>query len=270
MSTCTIDWISATEPLYRMYEQLPGALYYATRETDFIRGLPPRGYAYAVTSLAGVVVASGRTVEMGTHFVASGGALRKLADTVRDGAIKRLLTLRVSRLDIALDIDSDVYELAAQPVRDETLHTTARHWSEIISGRGGRTVYIGSRTSERFMRVYDKQAEAGLAQPCTRFELELKGDTAKRCARQLLASNSKAEVICAWLADYAAFDFPAWYEAIGEAMHLPIEHGKRADTDTRKWLMSAVVPSIVRLIREGDATIMWDMQQAIKAEIAEE
>jgi len=95
--------------------------------------------------------------------------------------------MRATRLDLALDV-----------LTENTFAEDLNCWS-IVSSRAstfistheknksrGFTLYVGSRKSERFLRVYDKSVEGNLDYPgVVRFELELKGSLARRVFRMI-------------------------------------------------------------------------------------
>lgn len=89
-------------------------------------------------------------------------------------------TTRPSRLDVAFDFSCHA-DYTSDQVIDETWdHFTRKRITCGISGHAGiHTRYIGSRTSERMIRIYrkDKQDEAyaSLYGPTMRIELVLKG-----------------------------------------------------------------------------------------------
>lgn len=107
---------------------------------------------------------------------------------------------RCTRLDLALDVAWDGFGVGqverALVVGDAS--TRARQFNAVTGKRGigcqdesgnvGKTVYVGDRQSEKFLRVYDKAAEFRaktgneLCRDLVRFELELKGDTAQSAA----------------------------------------------------------------------------------------
>lgn len=53
-----------------------------------------------------------------------------------------------------------------------------KDFSNIISDRNNEysTIYVGSRRSDRFCRIYDKKKESNLDYDCTRYEFEFKGE----------------------------------------------------------------------------------------------
>ena len=95
--------------------------------------------------------------------------------------------MRASRLDLALDVRTD--ELLPEELHCWSL--IAQRRATFISThenkkRKGFTLYVGSRKSERFLRVYDKSVESNLVTPnITRFELELKGSVARHVFRMI-------------------------------------------------------------------------------------
>lgn len=127
-----------------------------------------------------------------------GGGMAR--DFWRDAA--RLAT-NVSRVDIAVTAISS-------PPDD---HLASESWSRIpnrpsTGGRptdysliqarlGGETLYCGSRSSEKFGRLYDKHRESRGQYPpgAWRFEVEYKGDDAKVVTNALLESENEANHI---------------------------------------------------------------------------
>jgi len=68
----------------------------------------------------------------------------------------------------------------------------------ITDSDGGSTLYVGSRTSDRFARLYDKGIEqaAFRAGKWWRFELEVKGNSSQRIADRLLsAANHRVQCL---------------------------------------------------------------------------
>jgi hypothetical protein len=120
----------------------------------------------------------------------------------------RRLGFKVTRLDAAMDC----YDTTVNPqmVYDHTeiKDSTVTHAKKLKIDQSGlrfgerrptdgryMTLYIGSRSCERFMRVYDKRGEkwvkTGEDFPhCTRFELEHKGDAAEEAAKLIEAKGN--------------------------------------------------------------------------------
>jgi hypothetical protein len=127
---------------------------------------------------------------------------------------------------------------------------------------GGYTLYLGSRTSDRYLRVYDKGAESaadpvalGHYRDCWRYELESKGAAAYPLAQHLF--NLSPEVRSAYIAD-ALYSYcykhglrPAYLP--GENVALVPGFRRRSDRDSRLgWLDRTVKPVVQWLIDTGN------------------
>jgi len=94
---------------------------------------------------------------------------------------------RLTRLDLCVSVDREIdldYWYARQRAAG------AKIKASLINGE---TLYIGSRKSDRFWRIYNKALEQGVAGPLFRIELELKGDRARQ-AKMLLMRGKRAEI----------------------------------------------------------------------------
>ena len=148
---------------------------------------------------------------------------------------------KVRRLDLAIDDRRELvtYERLAEAIDSGALVTRARgvHWiigKDAATGeRGGWTLYIGSRSSERCVRIYDKRAErherAGIevGAPWIRVELEASGDYADALAREVLSGGG--DVVIEQINRHMRFTVPSvsdgnrwrhpvaawWYELLG-------------------------------------------------------
>lgn len=162
-----------------------------------------------------------------------------------------------SRLDLAVDVHLDT-EVPSLP-RDcyESLfhkppgNGRPSQRTLILNSNGGSTLYIGSRTSDRFARLYDKGIEQ---QQCAagkwyRFELEVKGLSSHPLAEQLLSIDVHRGQCLSVVAEYfrskAALSIPG-------APKLLICNGRReATTSDRRlhWLSHQVRGTVLELTR---------------------
>lgn len=90
---------------------------------------------------------------------------------------------RFTRIDVAIDLldCGGQVEDVARCIEGQGASLPVKTHSIIRGVHGGitgTTVYIGSRQSDRFTRIYDKGAEQGLPLDWIRLELECKGDFA--------------------------------------------------------------------------------------------
>lgn len=127
---------------------------------------------------------------------------------------------------------------------------------------GGYTLYLGARTSDRYLRVYDKGAEsAGDATAgehyldCWRYELESKGASAYALAQHLftlppdLRSTYIADALYSYCYKHGLR--PAYLP--GESVALVPGFRRRSDRDSRLgWLDRTVKPVVQWLIDTGN------------------
>ena len=112
---------------------------------------------------------------------------------------------KVSRLDLRIDD----YDRRKDPADIwPRLIGTDGHWCPDVgvvtkvktgsylqdAATGGRTCYVGSRSSDRQLRVYDKGAESAGEIDAIRWELQCRGDKAQAVRRELLAMQTLDEL----------------------------------------------------------------------------
>lgn len=119
-----------------------------------------------------------------THYIAEMSG--EVAD---DYASKMLQTgMGVTRIDLQITVPV----MKDWNVRRETDELRETPWPNrmrtvtAIDNNGNDTIYIGARTSERFIRFYVKESE------WLRFEIEFKGDLAKLAANQVRIGHRQA------------------------------------------------------------------------------
>lgn len=169
----------------------------------------------------------------------------------------------VTRYDVAVTIwlqravvglGSREFERLNSSVDTDTLH---RRYSHVQSTGGGNTLYVGSRSSRWFGRLYDKGVESGSERAgiCWRYEVEAKEDAAKSLsadiARSSMGATDIARFVARWFGDRRiAVLFPD--DGTGSAIALP-----RRITDVERklhWLGEQVSPSVKYLCEMGHRT----------------
>lgn len=129
---------------------------------------------------------------------------------------------------------------------------TQRFNLEYYSGeQGPQTVYLGSRTTEHFGRVYDKwqQSQDEYYEGCLRYEVETKGDIARRVGYELYA--------CPYATNYQAGPFvQEWYRRRG--VEVP------AGFPQPFWELPRIVPRETDLIRKVN-WLMTQVRPTVKA-----
>jgi DNA relaxase NicK len=162
-----------------------------------------------------------------------------------------------SRLDLAVDcqLNSPVTALSRQIYRDAghmpSVNGRKPMRSLIVSGDGGSTVYIGSRASEQYGRVYDKGIEQKVCQAGSwwRWEVELKGSHAMARAKQLESTDDRGVLLMALVASW--FRARAGHSFTSTEVPLKIFFAVTLPSDDRKlrWLAHDVRPTVEKLVR---------------------
>jgi DNA relaxase NicK len=260
--SATIDWLSFThKPLKGSKVQFHGV----TNDRQEIAA--KFGYSDAVLFDTGLIkMWSSKREDMGQHFIYSGSCLAGLAGSgvscmaILDRALKA--GAKVTRLDLALDLvgrDIDITSIA-KDINDGKCTGTARTWEHIVSANKGETLYIGSRQSERFARLYNKAAQTHLDDVAWfRLEVELKGDTAKTYARVINTQTLLS------LGDYVWSTLKSMCECDNPSLSAFSEHTDTVGlpkiervTDTERWIIEQVCPAIERFFREHPGSPAYD------------
>lgn len=264
----SIDWLSVTFKGDLTDLELRKALSFGFPLKTWQRDKGKFGYSQAFIHPFGIMVMSNHSrPEMGVHVSFSGRALRSLTEQGVTAVEMLVWSLenqgRISRLDLAIDVfDVKIDPIAlAKSERVKSEPGTARKWSYIQGHDGGTTAYIGSRKSERFLRIYDKAAEQRRAgELWTRFELELKSDSARAAAKHfaLLSDGERPEYIKGLIK--ALFN-PA-DETFQEAMQgvaEPLKTEKDTEDNTVDWLLGTVARTMAKTMgRRADVNV-WDL-----------
>lgn len=174
----------------------------------------------------------------------------------------------ITRMDLAIDISGDALDPSALILawRGGWLKTIAQNVKEMTSHTRtdagmltGKTVYFGSRMSDRQLRVYDKGAQMGISeQNWLRIELQLRHDRAINIAR-LCITDGIGPATQAAIRAYVHCPGCAWWEQATSGPTMEFEPIGRKDTNTEKWLYNTVMPQIWRVMetqkKRGESTL---------------
>jgi hypothetical protein len=144
------------------------------------------------------------------------------------------------------------------------LHPTSALPASHQDGNGGYTCYVGDRSSDYFLRIYDKQAES-IAQAdlpsmeryqnAWRYELEVKGVSAPGVAERMFDSPHPSGTVRGLVHNYCVSHgiTPIWNL---ETPEVPLPgFRRRSDRETRlAWLERSVKPALRWLFEQGDRT----------------
>jgi len=196
--TLKVDWLTLTgksdwgyfgaqEPSVMAAKSLAERIFDMVTDGDAVvrPDKPTRFYAYGFRE-----VRSGLHISIAANLRQQGWMLRASGQTLNTPTRqKRLLTLagthgwNCSRLDFAVD----VLDTPTKPAEIWTAWKIAHQGNmqkscTLIESPSGDTFYLGSRSSEKMVRVYDKGKEQGVDTQWLRIEMEFKGDAASRAA----------------------------------------------------------------------------------------
>jgi len=187
--------------------------------------------------------------DQGWKLVLSGDALKHVPQTQHDFAqVVDESGYNVTRLDVAIDVFNSGYR--TEDIWDEYKklhpHEGKRSQSLIISPTGG-TMYLGSRQSQKMLRIYDKGTQTGSGLDWLRFELELKREEA---SQGLFTLWDVGEVFYGTVANMLGiYPHPLMdelYRLAQYRMGMPV---KQVETPSQAayWWMKQVIPAFVKL-----------------------
>lgn len=167
--------------------------------------------------------------------------------------------MRCTRMDVQVTVskplDWDVLKMRAQ-VDSYTDALGRERITEVILGKKNiNTLYMGSRTSMRFVRVYVKPTD-GL-EVLLRYELELKKLVANRAWKHY---GDVGAVACAEILSSSVGKIPKsvteadCFRFITEVKPEELRVGRvvRGDNSTVRWFMDAVLPAFARLASDHE------------------
>jgi Replication initiation factor len=257
--TLTLDWFAITHKELS-HEAIAWFARYASLEKSTPER-PSNGYDTCFRTEDGVVHSwhSSRP-EMGWHTVFSGSALRNIF--ARDGVSQRTFLEealhsggRVSRLDLAKDAQDVQINLEKIWFYIETKQYsgTARNASKMQSLDGGYTIYVGSRQSEKFIRIYDKASQLGVSDvQWKRYEIETKGMVSRAMAHLLTTEPSWEgafnEMAQGMLSIPQSTDYQVFFDDTDTRVGIP---KLEKVSDREKWILDQCLPAIVRHYTEN-------------------
>lgn len=151
---------------------------------------------------------------------------------------------RLTRLDIAVDIFCET-----RP-DDFAAHREAgkfKAWSEAVS-QSGHTIYIGSKTSDRYARVYRYNAPHPRSQ-FLRVEHVLKAEQAKMAAVEI--SSGGIERFVTMLGNTFGWKHADWQTTENTAEAVASWRPERRQGKTVRWVYAQVLPALLKLHHDG-------------------
>lgn len=197
------------------------------------------------------------------HFLVefSGRGCERLLNSPVGEDILEALRDRATRIDLAVDIEcgTDPREFAAQRVPGRF-----KSGSEVVS-ESGTTVYIGSKTSNRYARVY----RYNLPHPrhaLLRVEHVFRAEEAKTAVAFLL--DRGYEPMAAECARMFGWLHPVWTVQAALEAEFKAHRNERGDAKTIYWLYETVAPVLIRLHNEGKLDFGLWFREAIAPKLS--
>lgn len=184
----------------------------------------------------------------------SGEALRMQAYPDQIILAAKRAGCRVTRLDVAFDFmgceetTDTVY--AAYEGRQQGGRTLK---TQVIYSPTGTTFYVGSRSSERMLRIYDKGWQQGLEVVWTRVELELKGDLANLNAEAIANNSGVAAAMISDILPMRGLCITDTIADYADGANVEIARPPVSQSDTVRWLRTQVLSAFKKLV-ESDRT----------------
>lgn len=259
----TIDWIRATSHYAGSSVQTAteGMRAVFEKEQWIEAKFSRRPYVDGIESQFGGFYWHPDHAEFGVMFEASGQQCAAMRDQ-EYSPVEVIKHLRehawsMKRIDVACDI----FDSGGRPIdiykawHAKRLNTTAQKLTLIQNmnqgGINGETVYIGSRSSDKLLRVYDKAAERGTEADWLRCELELKHGHAAAFA-DAIPQAGVVGAARAYLRSMIRESAVTWFEDIfANAEIVGIQALGRKETDFERWFYKIVVPANERALRTG-------------------
>lgn len=233
-------------------------------------GRGEHGYQRRAISELGADLVSEGEDRMGMHIRVPGAAWQAMRD--EDMAVEILpeymlaLGGHPTRLDLALDLhEAHTTVEGLHELKDLGQIRTRARSGKRYYGQKDDGFYVGSKGSDKFMRVYDKKLERELDQPAPhwiRLELQMRKRYAVMMTSAYVAQANKRNFINTAIRDYC--DFPTndeFQEAVSaQDCDLPMMH--RKPTKFMKWLETQVIPAMLNYQEQhpdGDILRMFSL-----------
>jgi len=151
---------------------------------------------------------------------------------------------RITRIDIACDIETVI---SPSEFVEQVKHKRMRS-SGYQKSASGETCYVGSRTSDRFARVY-RYNEPHPRAHLLRVEHVFHKEYAKRVAYEILAAG--IDTVATAAGEAFGWSHDVWNPNIGGVANLSIVSAERNAGKTVFWLVHSVAPAFKRLCEDG-------------------
>ncbi len=251
-----IDWLTVTDTGGEQVTSLYRAVYVANellnrmglQHTLYpIPGSEQRFYKYSLEYASGLTVSVAENLAQQGVKATMSGSFLSTVDT--DALVDAIYAekLGVTRMDIAIDIYDGGFSIEGIAEAYKKGHVGRKRVTTFIDGATGGTFYVGSRQSEKMLRIYDKAGEQGQEGDRKRLEMEFKG----------AAAYAALEIAYKRQFGLFAGEIRAFYGAPGTPIDTLLEKieipGRvkpvQEETDGLGWWIKSVRPALEKLKR---------------------
>lgn len=211
---------------------------------------------------------SDRPSSQGWAAVLNGQSLKHITTGSHTVSVMDHLDARSTRIDVAFDVfDSGclVADLHAAYAKGRAGRKNRSY--AFYASPNGDTLYLGSRTSDLMVRVYEKGKQMRMSVDWLRFEIEIKG---KFCRQHYPTLLSQPETALPHLVKMLEMsDNPVVQHLIATYRdQQPLERVSRAGGSKREeWLRTQVLSSLVKLAKEDKEAarrVMSELEQTVR------
>lgn len=195
------------------------------------------------------------------------GYIRRISGAASDALFPQVFAFgdRPSRIDVqaTIRLTTDVNEAIQTHKAEATVANLAlsasrqRLIQEYSDSRGGMTLYIGSRNSDMFGRIYNKYAKSkeGFYENTIRYEVQAQNEHAHVWAAALHLAGARRHRTCvSYVREWFSERGVATYITQPADRHVPppIQRTQPTTQRTLDWLQKQVRPAVLRLLTEVD------------------
>lgn len=264
----SIDWLSLTFP------SLEHVNYPSWYESRAIHGKGMLGYKNSRRFKDGrIELYDPDRPDMGVHVIMSSQCIQNNAGIgITELNIFRESKAVVRRIDFARDIYNSPlsFGVLLSHLSRGKANTKARLFPAYqANGRDGRTQYIGKKSSDCYVRIYDKAYEQGIPGLWHRIEVVFQDEKAEPATRAFIAGESVPSLL------RGVIDFPEyriWDSVLSQSGSTSLHVGRK-NGNTREWLLTQVAPAMAsELFLDSDENFLveWLTKVRLLKEALEE
>lgn len=248
MYNVTIDWISLT--FHPKPEDQNAVLSLFSRSGVLDVDKARFGYDRAGRTEEGAILyTSSVNRDMGVHAVISGSALLSYSANgcTPTQLLERALRVggKITRLDLAKDARDETFDLASleKQISERDFVGRVQKAASIRSTDGGMTIYVGSRQSNKFLRIYNKGVESKTGEDWIRAEMELKSDTAHIVGKLISEGEDMNNLFTSLARRQCDVNNADWQKMLSADARIGVPKVER-QSDREAWIAKQVTPAV--------------------------